>query len=80
MRHVRIENQGKLSEHSNPRFSLYLSAMLTHGAVLVHHRQVTHAIGNSYLLEASINGFMSPCLLQIFCVSSLPTDFPAAKD
>ncbi|KAK4002639.1 hypothetical protein OUZ56_004451 [Daphnia magna] len=49
MRHVRIENQGKLSEHSNPRFSLYLSAMLTHGAVLVHHRQVTHAIAHYQL-------------------------------
>ncbi|XP_057381822.1 uncharacterized protein LOC130704418 [Daphnia carinata] len=49
LRHVKLENQGRLSQRSNPRFSLYLSAMLTHGAVLVHHRQVTHTIAHFQL-------------------------------
>jgi meiotic recombination protein REC8 len=33
------------TEGSSPRFSLYLSAMLTHGAIIAHHKQVSHTLG-----------------------------------
>ncbi|XP_046451761.1 uncharacterized protein LOC124199842 isoform X2 [Daphnia pulex] len=44
VRYVRTINPG--TEGSSPRFSLYLSAMLTHGAIIAHHKQVSHTLAN----------------------------------
>ncbi|EFX86573.1 REC8-like protein copy B [Daphnia pulex] len=44
VRYVRTVNPG--TEGSSPRFSLYLSAMLTHGAIIAHHKQVSHTLAN----------------------------------
>ncbi|KAI9562104.1 hypothetical protein GHT06_013069 [Daphnia sinensis] len=77
MKNVRFENPGRLSTHSYPRFSLYLSAMLTHGAVLIHHRQVTHIIAHFLLtyyqrkIEKNFNELniscSSPDLTDVAC-------------
>ncbi|XP_046451746.1 uncharacterized protein LOC124199830 [Daphnia pulex] len=44
VQYVRTINPG--TEGSSPRFSLYLSAMLTHGAIIAHHKQVSHTLAN----------------------------------
>ena len=48
--YVKLQKAPAAAGQPNPRFSLYLSAMLTHGAVLLHHFQVKNDIGNHLLM------------------------------
>lgn len=45
IRYVKIQHPARAPGELSPRFSLYLSAMLTHGTVLVCHLQVKHTAG-----------------------------------
>jgi hypothetical protein len=47
MRYVKIENPSRFLEEfrPSPSFSLFLAAKLAHGAIVVHHKQVTHGLG-----------------------------------
>jgi len=53
VQYVRTINPG--TEGSSPRFSLYLSAMLTHGAIIAHHKQVSHTLGKLINLKTCSN-------------------------
>lgn len=44
-RYVRVMVPPPAAGMESPRFSLYLAAMLTHGAILVHHEQVRYDLG-----------------------------------
>jgi hypothetical protein len=61
VRYVRTGKPG--IEGSSPRYSLYLSAMLTHGAIIGHHKQVT--LVSLFTLKFAVMVNMLPSLVII---------------
>ncbi|EFX72483.1 hypothetical protein DAPPUDRAFT_308284 [Daphnia pulex] len=89
VRYVKTVNPAG-TEGSSPRFSLYLSAMLTHGAIIAHHKQVSHTLDLSdavigagkYLLSdgCSLEDSEFGRLVAVVDALKIPSIYPIANE